>query len=180
MYTKLSKILLLAVIVGVSTLAVTAQQVVWSVNNESRAAIVTDKAVARQSFPAEFKLFDLDIDPLRQQLFSIVDSNARQNSTVISLPNAAGGIEYFEVYEASNFEPELQAQFPEIRAFSGRGLSDKYATLKISISPQGMQTMVFRTGAQSEFIEAYSQDRTTYAVFRKSRAVGASPWECST
>jgi hypothetical protein len=181
MYTKLShKVLLLAVIVGVSTLAVAAQQVVWSVNNENRAAIVTDKSVARQSFPTEFKLFNLNVDPLRQQLFSIVDINGRQASTVISLPNADGGIEYFEVYEASNFEPELQAQFPEIRAFSGRGLSDKYATLKLSISPQGIQTMVFRTEGLNEFIEAYSQDRTTYAVFRKNRAAGGSPWECST
>jgi hypothetical protein len=118
MYKKLShKVLLLAVIVGVSVFSVTAQQVVWSENNENRAAIVTDKAVERQSFPSEFKLFNLNIDPLRQQLFSIVDSNARQSSTVIPLPNANGGIEYFEVFEASNFEPELQARFPEIRAF---------------------------------------------------------------
>jgi hypothetical protein len=94
------------------------------------------KTVARQTFPREFKLFDLNIEPLRQQLFSIVDNNARQSSTVISLPNADGGIEYFEVFEASNFEPALQAQFPQIRAFSGKGLSDKYATLKLSISPR--------------------------------------------
>ena len=122
MYTKWNfKALLLVAIIAVSTLAVTAQQDVWSVNNESRANITTDKAVARQSFPKEFKLFNLNIEPLRQQLFSIVDNNARQHSTVISLPNADGNIEQFEVFEASNFEPDLQARFPEIRAYSGKG-----------------------------------------------------------
>src|SRR5262245_42997928 len=81
----------------------------WSANNESRSNITTDKAVARLSYPKEFKLFNLDIAPLRQTLFSVVGRSAGR-STVISLPNADGNIEKFEVYEASNFEPALQAQ----------------------------------------------------------------------
>ena len=128
--------------------------------------------MARQSFPTEFKLFNLNIEPLRQQLFSIVDSNVPPRSTVIVLPNADGQYEQFEVFEASNFEPDLQAQFPEIRAYSGKGITDKYATLKLSISPQGIQTMVFRTDTKNEFIEPYSQDHTVYAVFRSQRAKG--------
>ena len=88
------------------------------------------------------------------------------------LPNADGQIEQFEVFEASNFEPALQAQFPEIRAFSGKGITDKSATLKLSISPQGIQTMVFRTEKENEFIEAYSKDHTVYAVFKSQREKG--------
>lgn len=174
----LSLVAIIAVVITVSTLRVTAQQNVWTENNENRSEITKHKAVARQSFPQEFKLFNLNIDPLRQQLFSIVDN--RQQSTVITLPNADGQIEQFEVFEASNFEPELQARFPEIRAYSGQGLTDKYATLKLSISPQGIQGMIFRTALNNEFIEAYSQDQTIYAVFRGHREKGGLPWECST
>jgi hypothetical protein len=163
-----------------SSLPITAQQLVWSENNQNKSYIATDKAVARQSFPKEFRLFNLNMEPLRQQLFSIVDDSARQPSTVISLPNADGNIEQFEVFEASNFEPDLQAQFPEIRAFSGRGITDRYATLKLSISPQGIQTMVFRTDTKNEFIEPYSKDHTVYAVFKTSREKGELPWACST
>ena len=141
--------------------------------------IVTDKAVARLSFPKAFKLFTLNIEPLRQELFSVV-SNQVKHSTVISLPNADGQIEQFEVFEASNFEPALQTQFPQIRAFSGKGITDKSATLKLSISPQGIQTMVFRTEKENEFIEAYSQDHTVYAVFKSQRKSGQLPWTCST
>ncbi len=104
----------------------------------------------------------------------------KPSSTVIPLPNANGDIELFEVSEASNFDPELQAKFPEIRAFSGIGITDRYATLKLSISPQGIQTMIFRTDTENEFIEPYSQDHKTYAVFRKDREEGGSPWVCST
>ncbi len=173
-------LLLTIVMVGSLSLKASAQQIVWSVNNAPSANIPKDKAVARQSFPAEFKLFNLNIEPLRQQLFSIVGSNALQNSTVISLPNADGSIEQFEVYEASNFEPDLQAQFPDIRAYSGKGITDKYATLKLSISPQGIQTMVFRTDKENEFIEPYSEEHTVYAVFRSHREKGELPWTCST
>ena len=151
----------------------------WSANNESRTGIPTDKAVARQTFPKEFKLFSLNIEPLRQELFTITDNQARR-STIISLPNVDGAIEQFEVFEASNFEPALQAQFPQIRAFSGRGITDRAASLKLSISPQGIQTMLFRVDKPAEFIEAYSQDHSVYAVFKSYRPAGQLPWSCTT
>ncbi|HEX6428597.1 MAG TPA: zinc-dependent metalloprotease family protein [Niastella sp.] len=141
------------------------------------ARIATDKAIARLAFPTDFKLFDLNFTPLRNDVFRTV-GNASTHSTIISLPNADGQIEQFEITEASNFEPALQAQFPQIRAFSGKGISDINATLKLSISPQGIQTMVFRTGKESEFIEPYSADHTIYTVFKKQPRV--LPWKCST
>lgn len=154
------------------------QQKYWQANN-SNTFIATDKAVSRQSFPATFKLFHLNIDSLRQDLSTVAGKQGAP-SIIIILPNADGGFEQFEVFEASNFEPGLQAQFPEIRAFSGKGITDKYATLKLSISPQGLQTMVFRTEKENEFIEPYSGDHTVYAVFKSSRKKGELPWTCST
>ncbi|MEO8517286.1 MAG: reprolysin-like metallopeptidase [Flavobacterium sp.] len=152
---------------------------VWSSHNGESSKITTDKGVARQSFPKEFKLYDLNITPLRETLFSINAGVAAKHAAIISLPNADGQIEQFEVYEASNFDTELQAQFPQIRAYSGKGITDKYATLKLSISPQGIQTMIFRTEKDNEFIEAYSQDHTVYAVFKSQRQKGKLAWTCS-
>ena len=152
----------------------------WSASKEAPGNIITDKAVARQSFPKEFKLFNLSAEALGRQLFSIVDSRSSNHSTVISLPNADGKLEQFEVVEASNFESDLQARFPEIRAYSGKGISDKYATLKLSISPQGIQTMVFRTDRENEFIEPFSKDHAVYAVFKSQRDKGQLAWTCST
>jgi hypothetical protein len=152
----------------------------WSSSEDSRGKIPTDKAVSRVNFPIDFKLFSLNIEPLRQELFSIVGKNNNGSKTIISLPNADGQMEQFEVFETSNFDDELQARFPEIRAFSGKSLTDKYATLKLSISPQGIQTMVFRTDKKNEFIEPYSKDHTVYAVFKSQRTSGKLAWSCST
>ena len=151
----------------------------WSLHTKT-ATIVTDKAVARKSFPTAFKLFDLATNSFRQELFSVVGNNANRHSVVISLPTADGQIEQFEVFEASNFEPALQDRFPEIRAFSGRGITDKSASLKLSISPQGIQSMVFRADNENEFIEPYSLDHNVYAVFKSERKSGMMPWSCST
>ncbi|UPK67417.1 reprolysin-like metallopeptidase [Chitinophaga filiformis] len=170
----MSKVLLLATALLFSTMSFA--QNYWQ-PHAAGARIVTDKAIARLAFPAEFKLYDLNLAPLRNEVFKTV-SNASAHSTIISLPNADGQIEQFEITEASNFEPALQAKFPEIRAFSGRGITDKTATLKLSISPQGIQTMVFRTGKENEFIEPYSADHTVYTVFKKQPKT--LPWKCST
>lgn len=175
----MKKVLLLTLLTVLYTAGFAQTDRFWSANNESRNSIVTDKAVARLSYPKDFKLFNLNLQSLRQELFSVVD-RAAKNSTIISLPNADGNIEQFEVYEASNFEPALQAQFPQIRAYSGKGITDKFATLKLSISPQGIQTMVFRTDKLNEFIEPYSKDHTVYSVYRSHRDKGKLPWTCST
>src|SRR6188474_209623 len=151
----------------------------WSTNNSDRSNIPTDKAVGRLTYPKEFKLFNLNIEPLRQELLSVVDRSSK-HSTVITLPNANGELEQFEVYEASNFEPDLQAKFPEIRAYSGKGITDKYSTVKLSISPQGIQTMVFRTDKENEFIEPYSNDHRVYSVYKSHRDKGQLPWTCTT
>lgn len=173
------KKLVLFLFMTVATLAATAQTY-WS-SHESADRVTTDKSVARVSFPKDFKLYDLDLRPLKQQLFTVVDASAARRSTTITLPNADGEMEQFVVVEASNFEPALQARFPEIRAFSGRGITDPTATIKLSYSPQGIQTMLFRTnGKANEFIEAYSQDHTVYAVFRSQRNKGNMGWVCST
>ncbi len=151
----------------------------WQANTQSRSNIITDKAVERVTFPKVFQLFNLNAAALRATLFSVADA-AFKKSTVITIPNVNGKLEQFEVFEASNFEPELQAKFPEIRAYSGRGITDKYATLKLSISPKGIQTMVFRTENENEFIEPYSKDHDVYAVFTSHREAGNLAWTCGT
>lgn len=150
----------------------------WSLSAKERSSIIPDKSVHRLSYPKQIKLFELNLYSLKQELFTIIN-NTSKHAAIISLPAADGKIEEYEVYEASNFEPDLQKRFPEIRAFSGRGITDRYATLKLSISPDGIETMVFRADRENEFIEPYSQDHQTYAVYKSVR-IQNLPWSCTT
>jgi subtilisin-like proprotein convertase family protein len=143
--------------------------------------IKTSKNATRISFPDEFKTFKLSLQIIREALANAPQRfGGKASGVVIALPNAQGGLEKFEVFEASNFEPALQAQFPQIRSYFGRGIDDKKATLRMSVDPSGIQTMVFRTDSQNEFMEPYSEDGTVYAVYNSSRNKGSLPFVCST
>lgn len=135
----------------------------------------------RESFPQEFELMQLDLSALRQVLFTATDRFAtNRTSAIISLPNAEGKLERFRVYEASNFAPDLQAQFPEIRSYVGQGIDDKYARLRLSINPRGINTMVSRADKPSEYMEPYSVDGRIHVVYNSERVKGKIPFTCST
>ena len=152
----------------------------WSAFTDNRATIVLDKATKRQSFPKDYKLFSLNKNVLGASLYSITNLQNASKPIIVSLPNFNGQIEEFEINEASNFTPDLQEKFPLIRAFSGKGITDRSASVKLSISPSGFQSMVFRTETANEFIEAFSADHTLYAVYTSQRAPGRLPWTCTT
>lgn len=143
--------------------------------------ITISKTVERESFPIDFTLMQLDLNSLRQvALTAPIRSIENRSNVIISIPNSDGKIERYRIYEASNFDNELQAQFPEIRSYVGQGIDDEYAVLRMSLDPRGIQTMVLRAGKPAEFMEPYSQDGKIYAVYSSSRKRGKLPFTCST
>ncbi len=153
----------------------------WTSRDAGVVQITANRAAQRASFPANYKLFDLNMTPFRQEMMSVAGTARTKASTIITLPNADGGLETFELVEASNFEPALQDRFPDIRSFSGKGITDPSATVKLSISAQGMQSMVLRANnREDEYIESYAADQPVYAVFKAQRKAGQMPWACNT
>lgn len=151
----------------------------WS--NYKGQAVEVAISAQRESFPQEFQLMELDLSVLRQVLFTASDRFAEnRTSAVISLPNAEGKLERYRVYEASNFASDLQAQFPEIRSYVGQGIDDKYARLRLSINPRGINTMVSRADKPSEYMEPYSVDGRIHVVYNSERVKGKIPFTCST
>ena len=96
--------------------------------------ITISKTVERESFPQDYTLMQLDLAALKQVLNTATDRFAEnKKSAIISIPNSDGKIERYRIHEASNFDDELQAQFPEIRSYVGQGIDDKYAVLRMSL-----------------------------------------------
>lgn len=152
----------------------------WTLENASNITSLS-KNVSKSSFPQEFSLYSLKLENLRDILLTAPDRMVAKNSqAIITVPNSQGGFEKFAMFEASNFTEELQLQFPNIRAYVGIGLDDKNSQIRLSISPNGIQTMIFRTNKANEFIELYSDDSQVYAVFNSSRTKGNVPFTCST
>ncbi|MCC9017574.1 reprolysin-like metallopeptidase [Flavobacterium lipolyticum] len=124
--------------------------------------------------------YKLNSDFLKAKLSVTTARTARNTSTEITFPNAGGVLERFSVWESSNFEPELQAKYPEIRAYEGRGLDDKTAKIYFSVAPIGVQTMVLRTDKPSEYIEQNQEDKSSYVLFTKNDVASKSRLTCKT
>lgn len=165
-YPKLFFSLLLSVLFF--SLNAQVKENVWSITKNSdlkKEDISFSKAVPKHS-----TFLNVDINKLNLQLANAPQrhlSNKHQG-VVLQFPNQEGKLQSYLVQEASTMEPELQAQFPDIRAFVGRGIDNPTALLRFSVSPQkGFSGMVLSDG-KTVFIEPYSADLNTYISFINS------------
>ncbi|PWB21881.1 reprolysin-like metallopeptidase [Flavobacterium sp. HTF] len=123
--------------------------------------------------------FKLNSDFLKSKLSAVTDKS-KNNTSEISFPNSNGVLERFNVWESSNFDPELQAKYPDIRAYEGVGVDDKSAKIHFSVSPAGLQSMVLRVNKNPEFIESNPDDKSQYVVFGSKSTLAKSTLVCST
>jgi subtilisin-like proprotein convertase family protein len=125
-----------------------------------------------------FKLNEVEF---KQSLATLRSKTSKSKGISVTVPNSFGKMEQFVVVESSNFAPELQAKYPEIRAYSGTGITDPTASICFSVSPNGIQTMVLRGDSGSEFIEPSADDKSMYVVLTsKNRSKSALPLICKT
>lgn len=124
--------------------------------------------------------YRLNSDFLKIKLNTSTNKSSTNNTSEITIPNSNGVLERFTVWESSNFEPELQAKYPEIRAYEGSGLDDKTAKIHFSLDPGGIQTMVLRADKPSEFIEQNPEDKSVYVLFTSENSPNlTSPLVCN-
>ena len=139
-----------------------AQDVLWQK--------VTSSSVLRKAngIRSNKLYYKLNTNLLNSRLASATNKTAKSTSSEITVPNSEGELERFSVWESSNFDPELQTKYPEIRSYEGRGIDDKNAKIYFSVASIGMQTMVFRTGKPAEYIEQNPDDKSEYVVFKSA------------
>jgi hypothetical protein len=148
----------------------------YTANDNVRLSKVAESSISK----SDSKLFELNYAVLKQALFSAPNRFQSTAGIIISIPNVSGKIEHFKMYETSNFDAALQARFPNIRSYIGIGVEDTYAQIRLSISPEGVSAMTFRTDNSTEFIEKYAANASVYAVYNSDRKKGRLPISCST
>lgn len=127
------------------------------------------------------KLYHLDIDGLKSTLSRVPKRSATEKSTIIiSLPGSTGRIENFKITENSNFDPELAIKYPDIKSYMGEGIENPASVVYFSISPLGLSSMEIYNDKSAVFIEPYTQDLSTYVVYKKSdRKNDLNKFECT-
>jgi hypothetical protein len=113
----------------------------WSPINESN----IKQLGKRQIVPKKYLAFELINNELKNVLFSAPNESSvkiNESNCIISLPLPNGEIQKFRVVESSIMERALQAQFPNFRTFSVKGIDDPYANGKLDWNEFGFHGMV--------------------------------------
>lgn len=136
--------------------------------------------VANKMSIAGPRLFELDQAALSTELGNAPARFVGTPSKVIvSFPNAEGVMERFRMKESSNMDPELAARYPEIKSYVGKGVDNPAATIYVSVSPLGVQTMTIYPDRSATFIEPYTTDKSAYVAYRKAdKAANFGQFEC--
>ena len=79
---------------------------------------------------------------------------ARTNPLVISLPAPSGSFHRFALVEYPIMAPGLARKHPEIKAYRGRGITDRTATIHADLSPLGFHASV-RSSYGAWYIDPY-------------------------
>ncbi|MCE7924866.1 MAG: T9SS C-terminal target domain-containing protein [Haliscomenobacteraceae bacterium CHB4] len=103
---------------------------------------------------------------------------------ILTLPMPDGSTSRFRLTESPVMAPELQAQFPDIRCYTGQGIDDPTAKVKCDLTPHGFHAMIISALHSSVFIDPYSQgDTENYVVYFKKDYLKKSddaPFVCAT
>ncbi len=154
----------------------------WTILESSKVETLGEKSPLFANAKEGLTLVSIDVETLKKALATAPERWSGAPGVIISIPTLDGSAERYEVFEASNFSPLLQKNFPEIRSYAGHGLDNPTAHLRMSVDPSGIQTMVIKADSKAEFIEPYTTNAAVYAIFQSGdkRDKGKLPWSCTT
>jgi subtilisin-like proprotein convertase family protein len=127
--------------------------------------------------------FELDIVTFHNKLNTSADISKvdKTAETIIFVPSEKGKMEGFKIYEASVFSPSLAAKYPKIKSYIGFSLDNNGSRLRMSVSPQGVQTMITYPDKPRIFMQPIQKQSNQYVVYSKAdKDILNNPFICST
>lgn len=128
-------------------------------------------------------LFELNLNTLKQSLSKtgLRSYTNKGKNTVISLPALEGKMETFTIFEAPVFSKELSERYPNIKSYVGISSNKSGALLRMSISPQGVQTMITYPDNPTVFMQPVFKTSNQYVLYsRKDKNDIINTFECKT
>lgn len=155
-----------------------AQDNIWKKTSEKEISLLSK--MDRASMPSEYQLFSINLQSLKNQLlFAPLDTENNSN-VFISFPNADGILESFKIFEAPIMEKGLSDKFPDIKSYIGKGVDDKTATIRFSVTIFGLHTITFSGNSETTYIDTFTKDLNHYIVYKRSSISKTRNFECLT
>ena len=116
--------------------------------------------------PQKFRLVATDLGALSSVLATAPlerSADAAQRQVIVALPLPNGGVGRFSIVASPIMAPELAATFPAITTYSGQGLDDPTATVRLDRTPAGFHALILSNG-DPIFIDPYSPQNLQHYI----------------
>lgn len=142
------------------------QTTLWQQIDESR----VQKRGIQSRLPEKYLVFRLNQSTLKNSLAELPFENsdaARENPLVMEVPMPDGSIQKFRMEQTAVLSPELAADFPDWKTFTGYGIDDPTAIGQFDWNILGFHGYI-ETDKGIVFIDPYQKgDTQNYLVFYK-------------
>ncbi|HWI71368.1 MAG TPA: hypothetical protein VNT55_05405, partial [Baekduia sp.] len=130
--------------------------------------------------PARFAAFGLDQDALANVLADAPRERRRAaapasgEGLVVSIPAPDGGFQRFAIVDSPIVDPALAAARPDIKTYTGRGIDDPTATVRLDLTPIGFHASV-RSDDGAWYVDPRYRDLSQYVAYDRD-ALSADPY----
>ncbi|MFZ4057169.1 MAG: reprolysin-like metallopeptidase [Ferruginibacter sp.] len=163
-----TKVLLLLSIAFVLGFEATAQTIFFSDIAESN---LNKNSAQRKIIPTKYRTVSTDTVQLLQFLKALpLESqlNNRNAAPIIAIPMPDGSYSQFRIWETPMMEPGLAAKFQTFRTFTGQGITDPTANIKLDWTALGFHAMILSSVTGNIFIDPYEVgNKENYISYRK-------------
>ncbi|WP_346881647.1 reprolysin-like metallopeptidase [uncultured Algibacter sp.] len=125
-------------------------------------------------------MFELDMASFVTSIENTNSKSTKKEAKIINIPGQLGKMEAFKIFEAPVLAPELSAKYPHIKSYVGVSLVDSKTRLRMSVSPQGVQTMISYVGKPSVFMQPIEKGSSAYVLYSKDAKLGDDGLTCKT
>lgn len=127
-------------------------------------------------------LFELDMSSFKKNTASTtLRGSKNKKEHTITVPGINGQMQSFKIYEAPIFTPELASRYPNIKSYVGVSADNSGTRLRMSVSPQGIQTMISYINKPTVFMQPLTKGSNKYVLYDKgSKNTFADKFECKT
>lgn len=137
----------------------------------------------RTNYPISYRTLLLQVNNLRQTLLNspMEDfTDATLTGTTVQLPHPDGSLHDFEVFETYVLHPALATQYPNIKTYIAKGITDRYAYARLDITEWGFHALVLSPHGNYVIDPVLQRDTLHYLSFYKKLSTHTDVFVCET
>lgn len=127
----------------------------------------TNVASFNPNLPENTRFLQLDLQKIANYLAKSPKENDNQHQFTLDLPMPHGGFETVRVFDSPIMEAPLAARYPNIRTYKVLGISDIHLQGRLTITSQGLQTLIFTAKGETLIEPVGNGDVLNYVSYFK-------------